>query len=70
MEKDNSITGIIIHKDEIFRFYGKILRKINNKTLLDILILRLNKLKEVDKIIVATSKSVVDKKIVNLCEKK
>ena len=34
--------------------FMKILRKINNKTLLDILILRLNKLKEVDKIIVAT----------------
>ena len=69
-KKDNSITGIIIQaRMKSSRFYGKILRKINNKTLLDILILRLNKLKEVDKIIVATSKSVVDKKIVNLCEK-
>ena len=69
-KKDNSITAVIIQaRMKSSRFYGKILKKINNKALLDILISRLKKLKEVDKIIVATSKSVVDKKIVKLCKK-
>ena len=41
-KKDNSITAVIIQaRMKSSRFYGKILKKINNKTLLDILISRL-----------------------------
>lgn len=69
-KKDNSLTAVIIQaRIRSSRFYGKILKKINNKALLDILISRLKKLKGVDKIIVATSKSIVDKKIVKFCKK-
>ena len=52
------------------RLRGKVLKKFGKLTLLEILIKRLNKRKKIDEIIVLTSKSIEDKKIINLCKKK
>jgi spore coat polysaccharide biosynthesis protein SpsF len=52
------------------RLRGKVLKKFGKLTLLEILIKRLNKSKKIDEIIVLTSKSIEDKKIINLCKKK
>ena len=61
-KKDNSITAVIIQaRMKSSRFYGKILKKIN-KNFIRYIDFEIKKIKEVDKIIVATSKSVVDKK--------
>lgn len=51
------------------RFEGKILKKICNRTLLEILILRLKKSKLIDKIVVATTVSKIDLLIVKICQK-
>ena len=51
------------------RFPGKILSKIHNKTLLEILILRLKQSKKIDEIIVACTKNKNDKKIITLFKK-
>ena len=50
------------------RFYGKILKKINSKTLLEIHLKRISKSKFIDKIIVATSVNPDDKKIHKICK--
>ena len=52
------------------RFPGKILYKIGNKTLLEILLLRLKKSKLIDKIVVACSDNKKDSDIINICVKK
>ena len=52
------------------RLKGKVLKKFGRHTLLEILLKRLKKSKQIDKIIVLTSTSQYDKKIVNLCKKK
>ena len=52
------------------RLRGKVLKKFGKLTLLEILIKRLRKSKKIDQIIVLTSKSNEDKKIINLCKKK
>ena len=49
------------------RLPGKVIKKINNKTLLEILILRLSKSKKISKIVVACSKNLKDKKIIEIC---
>lgn len=51
------------------RLPGKVLKKINGKTLLEILISRLRHCKTVKKIIIATTKNPKDKKIVALAKK-
>lgn len=51
------------------RFPGKILKKINGKSLLEILILRIKRSKLVDKIIIATTKEKNDDKIINQIKK-
>ena len=51
------------------RFPGKILRKINNKTLFEILVLRLKKIKNVNNIIIACTNNYNDIKIIQLCQK-
>ena len=51
------------------RFPGKILYKIGEKTLLEILLLRLKKSKLIDKIIVACSDNKKDNDIINICVK-
>lgn len=52
------------------RLKGKVLKKFGNYTLLEILLKRLKKSRQINKIIVLTSTSQYDKKIVNLCKKK
>tara|TARA_Y100001958_G_scaffold159574_1_gene161772 strand:- start:1206 stop:1865 length:660 start_codon:yes stop_codon:yes gene_type:complete len=52
------------------RLKGKVLKKFGKHTLLEILLKRLKKSKQINKIIVLTSTSRHDKKIVNLCKKK
>ena len=49
------------------RLKGKILKRINNKSILEILILRLKRSKKVSNIIVATTKQKRDDKIVDFC---
>ena len=51
------------------RFKGKILKKINNKSLLEILILRIKKCKNISKIIIATTISKIDNDILKLSKK-
>ena len=64
----NSVTVIIQARYSSKRFEGKILKKIENKTILEILIKRLKKSKKIDNIIVACSNNIKDKKIINLCK--
>lgn len=52
------------------RLPGKVLKKINNISILEMIIERLKKLKDIDKIYVATSNQKSDNKIVNFCKKK
>ena len=52
-----------------YRFPGKILKKIDSKTLFEILIMRLKKIKNINNIIVACSNNPNDIKIINLCKK-
>ena len=52
------------------RLRGKVLNKFGELTLIEIIIERLKKSKKLDKIIVLTSNSIHDKKIVHLCKKK
>ena len=51
------------------RFKGKVLKKIGRNTLLELMFKRLKKSKKLKKIIVLTSTSKSDKKIVTLCKK-
>lgn len=51
------------------RFPKKVLKKINNKTILERVLDRLKKSNEIKKIIVATSNSSYDRGIVNFCRK-
>ena len=51
------------------RFKNKILRKIHNKTILEILVNRLKNSILKDKIIILTTKKREDLKIVNICKK-
>ena len=52
------------------RLPGKVLKKISNLTLLEILLKRLNKSKQISKIIILTSHKKDDRRIVSLCKKK
>tara|TARA_B100000575_G_C23143352_1_gene666230 strand:+ start:9627 stop:10307 length:681 start_codon:yes stop_codon:yes gene_type:complete len=52
------------------RLRGKVLKKINNKSILERVISNAIKSKLITKIIVATSKKPADKKIINLCKRK
>lgn len=52
------------------RLRGKVLNKFGELTLIEIIVERLKKSKELDKIVILTSNSIHDKKIVNLCKKK
>jgi glutamate-1-semialdehyde 2,1-aminomutase len=63
------LLAIIQARYSSSRFPGKVLKKIKNKSFLEILINRLKKSKKIDKIIVATSKNKLDNKIKNECKK-
>ena len=51
------------------RLPGKVLLKVNKKTLLEYLIERVKKINFINKIIIATTNNKSDKKIINLCKK-
>ena len=69
MELKNQVLVIIQARYNSTRFPGKVVKKINNKTILEILIKRLIKSKYISKIIVACSKNQKDKTIINVCKK-
>lgn len=65
----NKVLAIIQARYESTRFPGKVLKEINNKTILEIIIKRLLKCQNISKIVVACSNSQNDNKIVNLCKR-
>ena len=67
--KINKVLAIVQARYDSTRFPGKVLKKINNKTILEILIKRLSKSKHISKIVVACSSNILDKKIIELCTK-
>lgn len=69
MELKREVLAIIQARYNSTRFPGKVLKKINNTTILEILIKRLSKSKYISKIIVACSKNEKDKAILNICKK-
>ena len=52
------------------RFPGKVLKKIQGKRLLEILISRLKLSQKISKSIIATSNKKIDQKIINFCKTK
>lgn len=65
------MTAVIIQaRYNSTRLRGKVLKKVDNKTLLSHLYDRVKKSKKIKNIIVATSNHLYDKKIVNYCKKK
>jgi len=70
MELKKKFTVIIQARIGSTRLKGKILKKIKNKTFLEILISRIKKSKKISNIIVATTKKKKDDKIVSFCKKK
>ena len=69
MELKKEVLAIIQARYNSIRFPGKVIKKINNQTILEILIKRLSKSKCISKIIVACSKNHDDKEIINICKK-
>lgn len=69
MELKRGVLAIIQARYNSTRFPGKVVKKINNKTILEILIKRLSRSKQVSNIIVACSKNKKDLAIVNICKK-
>jgi glutamate-1-semialdehyde aminotransferase/spore coat polysaccharide biosynthesis protein SpsF (cytidylyltransferase family) len=69
MELKKNVLAIIQARFNSTRFPGKVIQKIDNKTILEILIKRLSKSKYISKIIVACSKNPKDKTILDICKK-
>jgi glutamate-1-semialdehyde 2,1-aminomutase len=69
MELKRKVLVIIQARFNSTRFPGKVVKKINNKTVLEILIKRLCRAEYVSKIIVACSKNKKDVAILNICKK-
>ena len=69
METMKKADVIIQARYNSTRFPGKILKKIGNKTVLEILISRIAKSKKISKIIVASTNNLLDKKILKICKK-
>jgi len=69
MELKKKVLAIIQARYNSTRFPGKVVKKINNKTILEILIRRLTRSKHITKIIVACSNNRKDKAIVTICRK-
>ena len=67
--KKNKVLAIIQARYDSTRFPGKILKKINNKSILEIIIKRLSISENISKIIVACSDNKNDIKVINLCKK-
>jgi len=68
MELKNKPLAIIQARIDSSRLPGKVLKKVNNKTMLEILIKRLSRSKYISKIIVACSKNEKDKSIIDICK--
>ena len=66
---DNKVLAIIQARYLSSRLPGKVLKKINNKTIIEILINRLLKSKKISKIIMACSSNEMDKEIVKIAKK-
>ena len=69
MVKKNNISVIIQARYSSTRFPGKILSKINQLTLLEILIKRICQSKKIQNIIIACTKNKKDDQIVKICKK-
>ena len=69
MELKRRVLAIIQARYNSTRFPGKVVKKINNKTVLEILIKRLSSSEYVSKIVVACSKNQKDLPVVNICKK-
>ena len=69
MVKKNKTAAIIQARFNSTRLRGKVLKKINGITILEILIKRLKKVKNLDDVIVACSNNIDDVKIISLCKK-
>jgi glutamate-1-semialdehyde aminotransferase/spore coat polysaccharide biosynthesis protein SpsF (cytidylyltransferase family) len=67
--KKNKILAIIQARYDSTRFPGKVLKKINDQSILEIIIKRLSKCHNISKIIVACSDNKSDIQIINLCKK-
>jgi len=63
------VLAVIQARYESSRFPGKILKRIDNLTILEIIIRRLQKSKNITKIIVACSNNKQDKQIIKICHK-
>ena len=63
------VLAVIQARYESSRFPGKILKRIDNLTILEIIIRRLQKSKNITKIIVACSNNKKDKQIIKICHK-
>ena len=70
MHKDYQVLVLIQARYNSTRFPGKVLKKIGDESLLEIIYSRIKNSKKVNKIVVACSKSKNDIEIVKLCEKK
>jgi glutamate-1-semialdehyde aminotransferase/spore coat polysaccharide biosynthesis protein SpsF (cytidylyltransferase family) len=69
MELKKRVLAVVQARYNSQRFPGKVVKKINNRTILEILIKRLSKSKHISKIVVACSTNRNDKKIINICKK-
>ena len=69
MEVKNKVLAIIQARYNSSRFPGKVIKKINNQTILEIIISRVKKSKYISKIIVACSKNPNDFQIIKICKK-
>jgi glutamate-1-semialdehyde aminotransferase/spore coat polysaccharide biosynthesis protein SpsF (cytidylyltransferase family) len=67
--KKNKVLAIIQARYDSIRFPGKVLKKINDQSILEIIIKRLSKCHNISKIIVACSDNKSDVQIINLCKK-
>jgi len=66
---NKKVLAVIQARYESSRFPGKILKRIDNLTILEIIIRRLQKSKNITKIIVACSNNKKDKQIIKICHK-
>ena len=70
MKKKIDFLAVIQARLGSSRLPGKVLKKINNKTILEFLIDRLKFSKKINKIVIATTSSVKDKKILQILKQK
>ena len=66
---NKNVICIIQARLDSTRLPGKVLKKINNKTILELLIHRLKKSKKINKIVIATTKKNIDNKILSIAKK-